>query len=115
MTKSSIFLFLILILSFLLIRAIQRKKNNSKFHDYLERGAVIVDVRSKLEFQKANNPNSQNIPLTELAGRAEELDKDQIIILCCASGTRSGMAMPILKKKGFLHIFNAGSWKNTCM
>ncbi len=115
MNKSPIFLIFTLLLSYLLIRIIKRKKDNSKFQDYLKRGAVIVDVRSSLEFQKENNPNSQNIPLPELAGRINELDKDKIIILCCASGTRSGMAMPILKKKGFEHIFNAGSWKNTCI
>jgi rhodanese-related sulfurtransferase len=41
------------------------------------------------------------------------LDKSKTIILCCASGTRSGMAFGILKKNGFKNILNAGAWNNT--
>lgn len=88
----------------------QVKKNIS---NYVNNGAVIVDVRSKNEFQLASNPNSLNIPLDELNSKTKELTNQKMIIVCCASGTRSAMAMGILKKNGIKNVINAGPWTNT--
>lgn len=79
----------------------------------LAKGAVIVDVRGAGEFASGCNPKSINIPLNELAARTGELDQAKPIILCCASGTRSAMAVRLLKAKGFKNALNGGPWKNT--
>ncbi|HNW44356.1 MAG TPA: rhodanese-like domain-containing protein [Elusimicrobiales bacterium] len=76
-------------------------------------GAVFVDVRTPGEFAAGNRPGSLNIPLDELAGRARELDKTRAVVLCCASGTRSGIAAGILRGLGFRNVTNAGPWQNT--
>jgi rhodanese-related sulfurtransferase len=34
------------------------------------------------------------------------------VVLCCASGTRSGMARMMLKKKGYQRVYNIGIWRN---
>jgi len=34
------------------------------------------------------------------------------VVLCCASGTRSGMAKLLLKKNGYPRVFNIGRWSN---
>jgi rhodanese-related sulfurtransferase len=81
--------------------------------ELLGRGAVVVDVRSPAEFAGGNRPGSLNIPLDELPARAHELDRTKIIVLCCASGTRSGIARGILMAKGFREVLNAGPWTNT--
>jgi rhodanese-related sulfurtransferase len=70
-------------------------------------------VRTKAEFAGGNRPGSINIPLDSLNSRSKELNKNNPIILCCASGTRSGMAVGILKKNGFKSVINAGPWTNT--
>lgn len=79
----------------------------------LKEGALLIDVRSKSEYTQGHNPQSINIPLDELNKESLKLDKTKTIILCCASGTRSGMAVGILKKNGFKNIMNAGPWTNT--
>ncbi|MBI3794425.1 MAG: rhodanese-like domain-containing protein [Nitrospinae bacterium] len=79
---------------------------------YMEEGAVIVDVRSEAEYVNGNPRGSVNIPLQQIQGRAKELDADKTILLCCASGNRSGMAATILKGKGFKNVVNAGPWIN---
>ncbi|OGR59095.1 MAG: hypothetical protein A2X36_16900 [Elusimicrobia bacterium GWA2_69_24] len=81
--------------------------------ELLARGAVIVDVRSPGEFAGGNRPGSINIPLDELPARAKELDPSKPVIVCCASGTRSGIARGILMAKGFREVLNAGPWTNT--
>ncbi|MGZ3788515.1 MAG: rhodanese-like domain-containing protein [Bacteriovorax sp.] len=85
----------------------------NKLPGLLTEGAIIVDVRSAGEFAQGHNPQSINIPLDVLDKESQKLDKEKIILLCCASGTRSGMAVGILKKNGFKNVMNAGTWTNT--
>ena len=80
---------------------------------FLENGGIVVDVRTPAEFSQGSRPGSINIPFNEIHSRAKELDLSKPIILCCASGTRSGMAATILKRHGFKTVINAGAWTNT--
>ena len=77
-----------------------------------KKGALLVDVRSLAEFASANAPGSINIPLQELGSRLNEIPKTVPVVLCCASGSRSGMAKMVLKKNGYPDVHNAGSWRN---
>jgi len=71
---------------------------------------TIVDVRTPSEFIGGNVAGSINIPLQEIQQRLEELKSlPQPIILCCASGNRSGQATAFLKSCG-LTCENGGSW-----
>lgn len=107
------YLVTVLILSFIVWRVLKFKKVKNKIPEYLKQGALVVDVRSSAEFHQGARPGSINIPLGELDARADELDRSKMIILCCASGSRSGVALGILRKKGFSSVVNAGSWMNT--
>lgn len=80
--------------------------------ELVKNGAVMVDVRSAAEFASGNAPGSVNIPLGELGSRVEEIPTSAPVVLCCASGTRSGMAKLMLKKKGYEKVFNIGKWSN---
>ena len=80
--------------------------------DYLNKNAIVVDVRSTDEFRGGHCDGSVNIPLNLLEARYLELDKKRPIIVCCASGGRSGMAMSFLKSKGYDNVINAGAWTN---
>jgi len=94
-------------------RFLKFRSVKARLPELLSRGAVIVDVRSPAEYAAGARPGSLNIPLGELAGRAKALDASKPVIVCCASGTRSGMAAGILKSKGFKEVVNAGPWANT--
>lgn len=78
----------------------------------LKQGGQIVDVRSINEFTIAHKDGSINIPLDSLKNRTNELDNSKPIILCCASGSRSGLARRILIAKGFENVYNAGTWRS---
>ncbi len=109
------YIFPFLILLFFGWRFWSNKKVKAQLPSLLEQGAIIVDVRSESEFRLGSRPGSLNIPLDKLNQRSHELDKNKPIILCCASGARSGMALGILKKNGFAHVINAGAWTNTLL
>jgi len=75
-----------------------------------KKGATFVDVRSQGEFAGGNAPGTVNIPLQQLAGRLAEIPASAPVVLCCASGTRSGMAKLLLKKNGYREVHNIGTW-----
>lgn len=71
---------------------------------------TVVDVRTRNEFMGGNVAGSINIPLDELIDRKEEFQSmQQPIILCCASGGRSGQATAYLKSEG-IECENGGGW-----
>lgn len=77
----------------------------------VKQGAVVVDVRTKGEFANGHVRGSVNIPLDQLRNNLGRFsDKNKVIITCCASGTRSGMAKSILKEKGYTNVHNGGGW-----
>lgn len=73
------------------------------------RNAQRVDVRTPGEYAGGHAPGTMNIPLDQLARRAGELDKARPVLLCCASGSRSALAVSLLKAQGFKAV-NAGPW-----
>ncbi len=71
---------------------------------------TIVDVRTPGEFMGGHVAGSINIPLQEIQQRIDEIKAlPQPIILCCASGNRSGQATSFLKSLG-IDCSNGGSW-----
>jgi rhodanese-related sulfurtransferase len=78
--------------------------------DLRKNGATCVDVRSAAEFASGSAPGTINIPLQELGSRLSEIPKSAPVVLCCASGTRSGMAKLLLKKNGYQDVHNIGTW-----
>lgn len=77
-----------------------------------KRGAIYIDVRSQEEYNSGNALCTVNFPLQELTKRISEIPKSTPIVLCCASGTRSGIAKMTLKKAGFKEVYNIGTWTN---
>jgi phage shock protein E len=80
------------------------------YKSILNKGALIIDVRSPQEFDNGHINGSQNIPLNIIAQRADSLKAKGVPIICvCASGMRSGSASAILKKSG-IESYNGGGW-----
>ena len=73
---------------------------------YLKDDALVIDVRSPGEFNSGHLPAAINIPLdtidTALPRRVK--DKNQIVLLHCLSGARSGMAKDKMKSLGYVYI-----------
>ena len=86
------------------------KRVTAMLPELKKNGAIFVDVRSTEEFANGNAPGTINIPLQQLGSRLAEIPKSSPVVLCCASGTRSGMAKLMLKTKGYQKVYNVGPW-----
>ncbi|MBS1636714.1 MAG: rhodanese-like domain-containing protein [Bacteroidetes bacterium] len=71
--------------------------------------ANVIDVRTPAEFMGGHVAGSKNIPLDELPEHLDELRSMKHIVLCCASGNRSGRAASFLKQNQ-IDCENGGSW-----
>lgn len=80
------------------------------YAELVKQGAIILDVRSKREYQGGHIKGSMNISVETLGKNLKKLKKDKPIITCCASGMRSGSAKNILKSNGYTEVHNGGSW-----
>lgn len=101
-----------LLLAFVAWRLVSSLLARRRIPLLLQEGAQVVDVRTPGEFAAGHAPVSQNIPLQELGQGTRDLDRNRWVIVCCASGARSGMARRMLHKQGFARVLNAGSWRN---
>ena len=69
--------------------------------DHLGDDEVLIDVRSADERAASSIPGSIHIPLDELRGRLQELDRSKRIIVHCFSGQRSYFAYRMLRLHDF--------------
>jgi rhodanese-related sulfurtransferase len=84
----------------------------AKAQTCLRQGALIVDVRTPDEFAARHLPKAVNIPLDTLRETLPQQvpDKQQVLLLHCVSGMRSGMAKGIAQTLGYPNAFNLGSY-----
>jgi phage shock protein E len=100
----------VVVVFFLIKKAGQISTRDALAH--LKSGALLVDVRSRGKFDSGHLPGAINIPLDEIAVAVPRRvqDKNQVLLLHCLSGTRSGMAKSTLKSLGYANVFNLGSY-----
>ncbi|MCF0148973.1 MAG: rhodanese-like domain-containing protein [Clostridium sp.] len=75
----------------------------------IEKGnVVILDVRTKEEYESGHIENSILIPLDEIKVEAENIlnDKDKKILVYCRSGNRSATAANLLVEMGYNNIYD---------
>ena len=75
-----------------------------------EEGYIILDVRTREEYDQGHIPGAIVIPYEEIAEKAEDVltDKDQLILVYCRSGRRSKIAAEALVELGYTNIKEFG-------
>ena len=75
-----------------------------------EEGCIILDVRTREEYDQGHIPGAILIPDTEIEAKAADLlpDKDQLILVYCRSGRRSKLAAQSLADLGYTNIREFG-------
>ena len=75
---------------------------------------LIIDVRTKDEFDGGHLPGAVLIPYDVLSANLSEPDKSRPIVVYCRSGRRSGIAARTLVEMGYQNVFDLGginAWK----
>ena len=81
------------------------------YANLIKQGAIVLDVRTKKEYESGHINGSINIAVNLLTNHLSKLkDKNKPIITCCASGMRSGSAKQFLQSNGYTQVYNGGSW-----
>jgi len=75
-------------------------------------GAVLLDVRTREEYELGHIEGALNIPNTELRARLDEVPRGRFVLVYCGVGIRGYLAERILRGNGFGEVANlAGGWK----
>ena len=92
-----------------LITLVSCSKTKSKLDLIIENNNyIIVDVRTKEEYNEKHVKTSINIPYDEIDENTT-LDKNKTIIVYCKSGSRSSKAYNTLKELGY-DVYDAGAF-----
>ena len=81
-----------------------------------EEGYILLDVRTKGEYEIGYIPGAINIPLSDIDEKIISFlpDKSQMILVYCRSGNRSREASDKLSKLGYSNVLEIGginAWK----
>ena len=73
-----------------------------------DENAILLDVRSKEEYELSHIEGSVNIPVDELRSKLTSLDKSKKLYLICLSAIRSYIGCRILTQRGYKCAHLAG-------
>lgn len=76
---------------------------------------ALIDVRSRLEFFFGHMPGAVCIPLRKVSAATLEshgIARDASILVYCASGSRSKLAVQALKGEGYKRVMDGGGMMN---
>ncbi len=85
-------------------------KPSTDFKQLFSEGAIIIDVRSREEYNSGHIEGSRNVPLDSLKKEAAKIKSlNKPVITVCLSGGRSAVAKSILSGAG-IEVYNGGGW-----
>ncbi len=80
------------------------------FKELKEQGAIVIDVRTRAEFESGHVNGAVNVPLNTINNQLSKIKKkNKPVIAVCRSGSRSSMAVGILKRAN-IEAYNGGAW-----
>ncbi|MDY0780908.1 rhodanese-like domain-containing protein [Tenacibaculum sp. IB213877] len=91
---------------------LRKKKMVNEIKEYLDKGAVVLDVRSVEEWNEGHCVGATLVTLGTIPVRVDEIKEwSKPIIAVCRSGARSEQATQFLRSHG-LDVINGGPWQN---
>jgi rhodanese-related sulfurtransferase len=69
-------------------------------------GASIVDVRTPPEFEAGHIASAINVPVDQVQQVSADWDKNQPVVVYCATGARSAEAATYLAGAGFTRVYD---------
>jgi phage shock protein E len=91
---------------------LKEKKMSAEIKEYLEKEAVILDVRTLEEWDEGHTESAKHIVLTVIPLEIEQIKSwGKPVIAVCRSGARSGQAAQFLNQNG-VDAINGGPWQN---
>jgi rhodanese-related sulfurtransferase len=88
------------------------KDMSVEIKEYLEKDAVVLDVRTLMEWNDGHTEGAKHIVLNLIPVEIDQIKAwKKPVIAVCKSGGRSGQAAQFLKQHG-VDVINGGPWEN---
>ena len=103
-----------IIISIILATFACSKNNGNNMEIKIDRKTILIDVRTKPEFDSGHLENAINIPFDIIDKKISSItkNKNESIVVYCRSGRRSGIAQKTLRKMGYNNVVNGGGYKD---
>jgi len=77
-------------------------------------GVLVVDVRTRTEYNAGYIPDAYNVPLDQIANGFKNVTQkmDDVILVYCQSGNRSKVAARQLTEMGYTNVYDFGGIVN---
>lgn len=86
--------------------------DTAQIKEYLDKGAVVLDVRTPAEWAEGHVKDAKLITLNEIQQKIGEIKSwNKPVVVVCRSGGRAGSALSYLKNQG-IDAINGGAWQN---
>ncbi len=91
-------------------KAVVEKVTCSEMLELVDDGAVLIDVRTLVEYNAKHIDGAINLPVENIANTIEKeiKDKEKKIVLYCRSGNRSATAGQTLIDMGYKNVYDMG-------
>ncbi|TFG62255.1 MAG: rhodanese-like domain-containing protein [Spirochaetales bacterium] len=66
----------------------------------------LLDVRTPEEYAEGHIPTALNTMLSDMPSNLPAMNKDDVVIVYCRSGSRSGQAAKMLRDMGYTNLFD---------
>lgn len=76
--------------------------------EFQKKGAIVIDVRSKEEYNQRHLNSAINIPHDYILEGIEGYSKETILVLYCSTGSRSRIASNLLISMGYSNVYDMG-------
>lgn len=89
-----------------------QKDATNEIKEYLNKDAIILDVRTQMEWNEGHIDQAKHIVLNLIPVEIDQIKSwNKPVIAVCRSGGRSGQATQFLRQNG-VDVINGGPWQN---
>ncbi len=90
---------------------VEKEKSDASYKELLEDdNYIIIDVRTKDEYNESHIKDAINIPYDEI-NKDINIDKEKTIFVYCRSGARSSIAYQTLKSLDY-NVYDLGAFES---
>jgi rhodanese-related sulfurtransferase len=85
--------------------------SSGEFEEVIKKeNPVIIDIRTPMEFASGNISGAKNIDFysSDFSESLKALSKDKTYLIYCRSGSRSKVALGMMKELGFQRVYELG-------
>ena len=69
--------------------------------ELVEQGAMMIDVRELSEWNHGHAPGALHLPMSIISEHLHKVPKDEDVVVCCRSGSRSSAVVSFLSNNGY--------------